>query len=225
MITFIIPSIGRESLIYSIESLLNQTDSEWKALIILDGISINILNNDLMSLLEDERFEVHEIEKIGSNINNAGYVRNYGMSVVEDSEWIAFLDDDDTIASDYIEIFKNEISIYSNIDVYIYRMINNEQRIIPNLDIVNFKICDVGISFIINYKIYKSGIEFDADGAEDYLYLNKIRKASYKMMISPYIKYYVRNFEYEVKDIGKRGMINTTNNLLTFMGYLLMNNE
>jgi glycosyltransferase involved in cell wall biosynthesis len=223
MITFIIPSIGRESLFYSLESLINQTDPEWQAIIVLDGITVNMLNVDALNLLEDERFEVHEIEKMGSNINQAAFVRNYGMSVVNgDSDWLAFLDDDDTIAKDYIEIFKNELLLYPECDVYIYRMIDNDQRIIPELNAINFKVCDVGISFIINLNIYKNGLEFELDGAEDFLYLNKIRKAGYKMIISPYIKYYVRNFEYSVAEIGKRGLINIVNPLLTFMGHLLI---
>ncbi len=223
MITFIIPSIGRESLFYSAESLINQTITEWKAIIVLDGITINMLNNNILSLLEDERFEVHEIEKVGLNINQAAKVRNYGMSVVDENcIWIAFLDDDDTIARDYIEIFKNELFIYPECDVYIYRMINNDQRIIPKLNLMNFQVCDVGISFIIKRNIYISGLEFEPDGAEDYVYLNKIRKNGYKIIISPYVKYYVRNFEYDVKEIGKRGLINIINPLLTFMGHLLI---
>jgi len=223
MITFIIPSIGRDSLFYSIESLINQTVTEWCAIIVLDGITTNILNDDTLNLLEDERFEVHEIEKMGSNINQAAFVRNYGMSVAnEDSEWLAFLDDDDTIAKDYIEIFRNELLLYPDCDVYIYRMINNDQRIIPDSNTINFKVCDVGISFIIKRTIYKSGLEFELDGAEDFLYLNKIRKAGYKMIISPYIKYYVRNFEYPIDEICKRGLINIINPLLTFMGHLLI---
>ena len=44
---------------------------------------------------------------MGVAINNAGNVRNYGMSFVE-TEWIAFLDDDDIIADDYLEKFYEE---------------------------------------------------------------------------------------------------------------------
>ena len=37
-ITFIIPTIGRDTLLNSINSLFNQTIKEWKAIIIFDGI-------------------------------------------------------------------------------------------------------------------------------------------------------------------------------------------
>jgi len=229
MITFIIPTIGRNSLLYTLESLLNQTDTEWNAILVLDGINKKDLNTDLINILNDNRFIIHEIKKMGIGINSAGNVRNYGMSTIKNNdlntEWFAFLDDDDTIASDYIEVFKNELLMYPFIDVYIYRMINNDNRIIPKLNSINFEICDVGISFIIKYDIYKSGIEFDPDSAEDFLYLNKIRKDGYKIMISPYIKYFVRNFEYDVDKIGKRGFINIFNLLLTFIGYLFLKND
>ena len=100
-ITFIIPTIGRQSLQNSINSLLKQTIKDWHAIIIFDGIKCNLNNND-------ERIQIIEIEKTGININSAGNVRNYGMSLAT-TEWIAFLDDDDTIAIDYIETFNYEL--------------------------------------------------------------------------------------------------------------------
>ena len=214
-ITFIIPTIGRESLQNSINSLLNQTITEWNALIIFDGIKSNIINND-------ERIKIIEIEKLGSNINSAGLVRNYAMSIT-DTEWIAFLDDDDIISNDYIEIFYKEIELYNETDLLIFRMYN-DGRIIPKLYTNNFYLCDVGISFIMKKKIYDNGLIFIPDGAEDFLYLDKIRKHGYKIMISPYTKYYVRtNNEDNEFILGKRIFINFNNDFKIFMGYLFIN--
>ncbi len=42
MITFIIPTIGRKTLINSIESIINQTITDWKIIVIFDGIKSNI---------------------------------------------------------------------------------------------------------------------------------------------------------------------------------------
>jgi hypothetical protein len=209
-VTFIIPTIGRTSLINSIQSLINQTNESWKAIIIFDGIKSNI-NVEYY----DKRIKIIEIEKMGLNQNSAGNVRNYGMSLVE-TEWIAFLDDDDIISNDYVDIFYKELSInkYDNIDldVIIFRM-KIENRIVPKLNTDNFYICDVGISFIIKKEIYDNGIKFIPDGAEDYLYLDNIRKNGYKIMISPHIKYFVRqnSYQYE-KVIGNRVYINLNNN-------------
>lgn len=41
-ITFIIPTIGRETLGLSISSLLKQDTQNWKAIIVFDGIEPNI---------------------------------------------------------------------------------------------------------------------------------------------------------------------------------------
>jgi glycosyltransferase involved in cell wall biosynthesis len=225
IITFIIPTIGRESLNNSIKSLLNQTIKNWKAIIIFDGIKSNIDIND-------ERIKIIEIDKIGKDFNSAGEVRNYGMKLVE-TKWIAFLDDDDIIAHDYIDFFYKELYINDKLDVLIYRMKLGE-RIIPKLDTDNFYICDVGISYIIKTNIYLSGLKFIPDSAEDFLYLNLIRENNYNIIISPYIKYFVRQSKYDIIDlkiIGKRIFIysdndflkkNINNNIL-LIGYYLYN--
>jgi len=215
MITFIIPTIGRQTLQNSINSLLNQTIKEWRALIIFDGIKSSIIN-------KDKRIEIIEIEKLGLNVNSAGLVRNYALSLVK-TEWIAFLDDDDIISDDYIEIFYKEIKLYPETDLLIFRM-NNHGRIIPKLDTNNFYLCDVGISFTMRKKIYNNGLIFVPDGAEDFLYLDKIRRNGYKIMISPYTKYHVRTNRIEDDFIfGKRVFINFDIEYRHFIGYLFLN--
>lgn len=202
MVTFIIPTIGRDTLQDSINSLLNQTIKSWNAIIIFDGIKSNIINYDY-----DIRIKIVEIEKIGLNINNSGNVRNYGMSLVgKNTDWIAFLDDDDILSNDYIETFYNEIYKYEDIDVLIFRMIHKD-RIIPKIDTDNFYVSDVGISFIIKKVIYDKNIKFIPDGAEDFMYLDNIRNNGYKIMISPYVKYFVRN-SVGKNVIGNRVFIN-----------------
>jgi len=210
-ITFIIPTIGRNTLNNSIQSLIEQTNKNWKAIIIFDGIKSNIDKK----YLENENIKIIEIEKMGLNQNNAGNVRNHGMSLVE-TTWIAFLDDDDIISNDYVDLFYKELNInkYNNIDldVIIFRMKIGD-RIITKINIDNFYICDVGISFILKKEIYDNGIKFIPDSAEDFLYLDNIRKNGYKIMICPHIKYFVRQTSYQnEKIIGKRVYINLNNN-------------
>jgi hypothetical protein len=219
LVTFIIPTIGRESLLNSINSLLNQTIKDWYAIIIFDGMKKNIDIND-------KRIKIVEIDKLGQNINSAGKVRNYGMSLVH-TEWIAFLDDDDIIEDDYLECFYKELSFDNSLSVIIFRMKMND-RIIPKLDTDNFYICDVGISFIIKKSIFDNNLKFIPDGAEDYLYLDLIRKNGYTIVISPYIKYYVRydnldNIEQNI--LGKRIYLNKKDisSKLLFYGYYLYN--
>jgi len=217
-ITFIIPTIGRKSLENSITSLLNQTIVDWQAIIIFDGIKSNIT-------IKDNRIKIIEIEKLGININSAGNVRNYGISISR-SQWIAFLDDDDIIAMDYIETFYKELNLNYDLDVLIFRM-KQENRIIPKLSTNNFYMCDVGISFIMKKKIYDDGLKFIPDGIEDFEYLNRIRNSNYKIIISPHIKYFVRetnilNININIlNENGNRVLINYNNlSVMLFLGYL-----
>lgn len=211
-ITFIIPTIGRPTLINSINCLLKQTINDWKAIIIFDGILCNIENTD-------DRIKIIETSKKGLGINSAGLVRNYGMSFVT-TKWIAFLDDDDIISDDYIETFNKELDENNNLDVIIFRM-KMDDRIVPKLETDNFYLSDVGISFIIKKEIYDNGIKFVADGAEDFLYLDKIRENNYKIMVSPYVKYFVKMTTCDNQEIGNRLFINIKNKYINMVGYLL----
>jgi len=40
--------------------------------------------------------------------------------------------------------------------------------------------------------IFQSGIEFIPGGMEDYCILDRIREKNYKMMISPFVRYFIR---------------------------------
>jgi glycosyltransferase involved in cell wall biosynthesis len=200
-ITFIIPTIGRSTLHNSLESIYNQTISTWKAIIIFDGVKSTLDHND-------NRIQIIEIPKSGMSFNSAGLVRNEGMKYVN-TQWIAFLDDDDTISSDYLTKFYEDLDNIGidQLDVYIYRMAMidtncNKIRIVPKADSDNFYICDVGISFIIKKEIFDKNIIFTPDGAEDYLYLNKIREKGYKIWISKYVSYFVRMNPFKVKNIN-----------------------
>jgi glycosyltransferase involved in cell wall biosynthesis len=95
-ITFIIPTIGRSTLQQTVQCLLQQTNPAWKAIIVFDGIEPTIQPRD-------NRIDILTHAKVGVN-NYAGAVRNYGISHAT-TEWIAFVDDDDGISSNYIDLF------------------------------------------------------------------------------------------------------------------------
>lgn len=221
LVTFIIPTIGRKTLKNTIDSIMKQTIKNWNAIIIFDGITNNINNND-------ERIKIIEVNKKGIDINSAGLVRNYGISITQ-TKWVAFIDDDDIISNDYLEVFYRELKENNelDLDVIIFRM-KLDERIIPKLNTDNFYLCDVGISYIMKKEIYDNGIKFIPDGAEDFIHLDNIRKEGYKMMISPYIKYFVRmeNLDNENdynNQLGNRVFINIDSKFINFMGYFLYN--
>lgn len=206
MITFIIPSIGKHTLQQTINSIENQTIVDWKAIIIFDGVEPTLF-------IDNPKFSILKIDKNGVGKNGAGNVRNHGMKFV-DTEWIAFLDDDDTIAPDYIETFNKEITEYSFVDVLIFRMhkhiLNNAPKILPKLNTDNFYVAEVGISFLIKANIFKKGFGFKPSHIEDFEYLSTLRDNNYCIMISPYVKYFVdQKYDPEiVSQTGNRVIIN-----------------
>ena len=145
-ITFIIPSIGRDTLHTTIESLLNQTCSEWKAIVVFDGVEPILQTTD-------DRFTTLQIQKDETQYENrAGYVRNYGIQFAT-TEWVAFVDDDDTLLSDYVERFLEETDTYDN-DVVIFRMVRYDYVYVPE------RLKPEVIEFIKTYdSLVKSGLE------------------------------------------------------------------
>ena len=185
LITFVIPSIGRKTLYRTLKSIKNQYIKNWNVFIIYDGIK-NILNKNI---LKDKRIQFYELKKTGKK-NNAGTIRNFGLSKCN-TKWVGFLDDDDTISPDYINKFLFEINKYKYIDCLIFRMYS-KNRIIPNKYTNKIKITDVGISFIINKKIYKK-ITFIPSNSEDFDYLKNIKKYNYNILLSNFVSYFVRS--------------------------------
>jgi len=194
-ITFIIPTIGRPSLNDTVNSILSQTCQEWYVVIVFDGIEPNFEIHDDRIQIVQFAGEISESHK--SNEHRAGCVRNYGVQFVT-TEWIAFVDDDDTLRQNYVEVFLEETAKYDN-DAVIFRMIQHDVidgeqviRIHPDLNIDNFYLRNVGISFAVKKRIFGSGIVFRNGIEEDYHFLDIVRQNNYKMMISPNILYTVK---------------------------------
>ena len=203
-ITFIIPTIGRSSLIYSLQSLYNLIDPEWRAILIFDGIVQNIEIND-------SRIHVIEIEKKGINTsrNLAGEVRNIGMKYIFEhrlSPWIGFLDDDDTISPEYICNLKKETITYSVMDICIFRMAYPNKFILPAKIDKTIQRNRVGISFAIQTTLV-SHLSFKNHPFEDYLFLKNAQTYGFHILLSSYVSYYVRCKSYEINELYPKYII------------------
>ena len=182
-ITFIIPTIGRETLKYTVKSLQNLNVQNWKAIILFDGVKPTLE-------IEDNRFKIVTLKKIGK-LNYAGNVRNQGIKMA-DTKWIGFVDDDDTLLPNYLDIFKDIVD-KSDPDVIIFRMLNSDGRILPPQKDTDFYINNVGISFCLQKKhMIENNIWFTPSSREDFDLLNKLRNANKKIIISKDIAYIVR---------------------------------
>ena len=203
MITFIIPTIGRSTLLATLSSLYAQTDGRWRAIIIFDGVpSSTVFSGDLLDSGPeglDRRVQVLEIEKSGVHINSAGLVRNAGIRSCL-TEWVGFVDDDDTLSSRYVETFYSEVESYPSTDVLLFRMyvekpsyLHPDSIILPELNTADFYWRKTGISFALRTSIFLDrGLWFEPSEEEDYLFLDGLRRRGIGMMISPYIRYFVR---------------------------------
>ena len=188
-LTFIIPTIGRDTLIDTVRSLLYQTNDQWKAIVIFDGIEPTLVSIDKrISIIKSDN-------KLGEHVNSAGSVRNYGIQFAT-TEWIAFVDDDDSISNDYVDIFYWEIETSkSYIELLLFRMLDDGQ-VKPNLNLDgDLKLQDVGISFAVKKTKFDQGLVFNASPVEDFNFLSNCVKAGYVLILSPYVTYYVRQYK------------------------------
>jgi glycosyltransferase involved in cell wall biosynthesis len=181
VITFIIPSITRESLTQSINSLINQTNPNWRCIIIYDGVDGKLFN--------DPRIETINIDKIGGKSSThgmSGLVRNEGLKLCK-TEWIGFLDDDDTLHPDYVNTL---FSKYYELDFIIWRMKFSDGLIIPRNDTISF--ANVGISIAYKNKFDNLFFDSNRDG-EDFDFVKKLQSLTNNYIITPEIYYNVNH--------------------------------
>lgn len=201
MINFIVPSVGRSTLNDTLQSLINQTDPNWKCWVGFDGISEDQIDKDL--LINDSRINyLYLKDRLGiftynaganTNTGSAGKVRNYLIEQIDNEyEWIGFVDDDDTLRPYYIEKLLEEKNNNDKFDCCIFRMIHGSVIIPPpnmNQVIHNF----VGISFCVKKNFMKQKcIKFENSTFEDYKILELINNSGGEIYMSEHITYNVK---------------------------------
>jgi glycosyltransferase involved in cell wall biosynthesis len=182
-LTFIIPSLNKPTISRAVDSLLNQTNPNWNAIIVYDGVS--------GADFKDKRIKTLEIPKtglIGPKTGESGLVRNIGIKKVK-TEWIGFLDDDDTIDANYISTLSEK---YLKKDFVVWRMKNQNGCVQPGLFCNDLSFGDVGISFC--YKNKFGDLLFDNNkNGEDFDFLMKLKSLTDNWLITPEVYYNVRH--------------------------------
>lgn len=186
MITVIIPSKGRGTLKRALTSLVYQTNPNWVCYVILDGVEIK-------DSIFDDRIIYYSSPKVGNGINGAGLVRNKGIELSQ-TNWICFLDDDDTFTPDYINNLYEEITKNPDMDICIFRMSYSPDNnlILPPFGDEGIRVGQIGISFAVNKKfIDDKNIRFTNSKIEDFFFLEKCELNQAKIIYSNHICYLV----------------------------------
>lgn len=112
MVTIIIPIYNAEQYLYEcLESVLNQTYTEWECILINDGSSDNSEKICQHFINKDNRFIYYHQENQGVSLT-----RNRGIKEAK-GEYIYFLDADDYISNNCIELLMKECLKYNNPDI------------------------------------------------------------------------------------------------------------
>lgn len=162
---------------------MKQKNPNWECIIIYDGVDGPTFN--------DKRIRTIQIKKTGNIINNigqSGLVRNHGI-INTNTEWIGFLDDDDTLDPNYVNVLFKK---YSSYDLVIWRMKDKRGNIFPRLSNTNIKFGNIGISICYKNKFGKILFDENKNG-EDFDMVKKLLSLTNNFIITPEIYYNVRN--------------------------------
>jgi glycosyltransferase involved in cell wall biosynthesis len=186
-VTFIVPTVGRPTLQRTLESLVQQTEQNWKCLVGFDGIPVQIV-------IEDPRIQYMGLPKAGGNKNFGGGVRNQLLNITT-SPWAAFVDDDDTVRPTYVASLRDEIQTRPDATCIIFRMSYDEHdtNVLPPLGTTRLQLSKVGISFAVQTKfLNQHKIRFVNGPVEDFHFLKRVERFGAPFVWSRHIEYNVR---------------------------------
>lgn len=174
--------MGRETLIRAIDSVLNQSVNDCDAIVVFDD--------------RYKEYAIPEAEKIkvvlSDNYGHAGILRNDGINLVQ-SEWTAFLDDDDWLEPSYVQKLRGYAVSHPQIDLFIFTYYDEiNGNTVPDKRQTKIEECKVGISFAVKTDfINKHNIRFTPFAIEDFRFLDECVKAGAKYHITHDLQYRV----------------------------------
>lgn len=199
-VTFIIPSGGRHSIVATLDSLQAQTDTEWSAVVVFDGLEpqmdgkrrlpFNFLLPSRFS--SDKRIIFHNLPRSVGKSNCGARVRNAGLFLVR-TPWVAFVDDDDTLSPLYVRLLRKEVKL-TRADLVVFRMHNElfgGAPVLPLPNATTLQINLVGISFAYRQNAFDHEKHFRLNSAEDFDLLRRLCQGKLRCVISPYLTYFV----------------------------------
>lgn len=189
LVTFIIPTVGRQTLLRAVESVRVQTDLDWSCMVLGDGL-------DPSTLFEYDDITCHALP----HYHHEATVRNAGIDMAE-TEWVAFLDDDDTVDEHYVAWLREDIETLSgdsqvnSPDVVIFRQVLPRptelgDTIIPAGPEIVWG--NVGISYAVKRE-WARAYPFKRSRHEDLLQLVALEAAGANIHFSNRLAYYARD--------------------------------
>jgi hypothetical protein len=103
------------------------------------------------------------------------------------TDWIGFLDDDDTLDSNYVHTLFDK---YTDYDFVIWKMKYTNGLILPRGNTIEFG--DVGISYCYKNKFENLRFDKNRDG-EDFDFLIKLKSLTNNFIIAPEVYYNIRH--------------------------------
>lgn len=181
--TFIVPTLGRDTLERTLRSLSAQTEPSWQALVIADCVE-----NFAPPRIDDRIYFVNLKTRHGGG-NQSGLVRNHGLTNAA-GQWLCFVDDDDSLDPHYLEWLKEE---GPEKDIVVFRMRCGPGGFIlpPNNELHSGS---VGISFAIRRSFQKEkDVWFPNNPQEDWIVLSNAIGAGARVKVSERVAYLVRH--------------------------------
>jgi len=205
-VSFIIPSkLDRYSLDNTISSLQNQTETSWEAIVGVDVDlstykSISDITSKSKHFRYDERIRYVPIHSNSTNRgeigNGAGGLRNEIITNFARADWVAFVDDDDTLSPFYVEHLREGVRQDEYADIFIFRMQWHDGRTIlpPPGESLICKNC-VGISYAVRRELFvrpAGPLAFIPDRREDFYFLRSAQEQSAVIKLSSEVTYFVK---------------------------------
>lgn len=144
--TFIIPTIGRDSLQTAIRSAER-------------ALSYAGMPTDNIIVAPDKKRE------------GEGVVRQRAILKAK-TEWVSMLDDDDTVSPWYCHRLAQEVNEHQDKDVVLFRELTETGRIMPDNDF-RVKFANVGIAFSARKSLFEK-YPFESEPHEDFHWLSRI---------------------------------------------------
>jgi len=215
LVTFIVPTLMRDSLNNTIASISMQESNNWEAIVVLHALNSTqdgeVVCPDFVK--EDVRYRCVGYGR-KTYANCGGAMRNFAMLFVK-TPWVAFVDDDDTISPLYSREILREAILDPQVDLVAFRMYDKrlpddkfEVKVLPRVQDTTAVRYYIGISFA--FKRTMSSVDYFIESTtEDFDFIVKFCEFN-KCVLSDSITYFVKGSSTPLLRAGGRHYFRTS---------------